>query len=108
MTRFRSSPITKSAKRREELRRAIPKPAVNLLAWIQRPELLNAVAILLVFVGVISMLVVWSRDQVKVRDGQIMTTTHLDRLDYTVEDKEATEAKREEARKSAPRVYRIN
>jgi putative nucleotidyltransferase with HDIG domain len=107
MSRFRTN-LPRSAKRREELRRSLPKPSLGWLSILQRPELINATLILLVFLTLISGLIVWSRDQVKVRDGQIMSSTRLDRLDYTVEDVEATTAKREAARKAAPRVYRPN
>ncbi len=60
------------------------------------------------FLAIVSVAVIWSRDQVKVRDGQIMTVTRIKRLPYQVQDVEATKARKEEARKSSPRIYRLN
>src|SRR5690606_38626663 len=49
-----------------------------------------------------------TREQVKVRDGQVMIETRLKRIDYQVEDEEQTKIKRDEAAKSSPRIYRLN
>lgn len=97
-----------SARRREELRRALPPPAFGLGAMLQKPEFINTGLILAGFLAIVSVVVIWSREQVKVRDGQIMSSTRIKRLDYQVQDVEATKAKRDEARKSSPRIYRIN
>lgn len=99
---------TKSTRRREELRRAIPRPALNLRVLLQRPEVTNAALILFAFIVVTSVIVGWAREQPKVRDNQIMTSTKLKRLSYEVVDEQATAEKRDEARKSSPRVYRLN
>jgi putative nucleotidyltransferase with HDIG domain len=105
----RSKPTAaRTARRREEIRRIFPRPTFSALAVLQKPEFIHTALILMAFIIAASAAVVWSRDQVKVRDGQIMTVTKLKRLPYRVEDAEATTALREEARKSAPRVYRLN
>ena len=98
----------RSARRREEIRRIFPRPTFSALAVLQKPEFIHTALILIAFIMATGAAVIWSRDQVKVRDGQIMTVTKLKRLPYRVEDVEATAALREEARKSAPRVYRLN
>lgn len=97
-----------SAKRREEIRRTLPRPTFNIKAVLQKPEVMNATLILASFLLLVSMVVVWTREQVKVRDGQVMTETRLKRIDYQVEDEEQTRIKRDEAAKSSPRVYRLN
>ncbi|MCA9297391.1 MAG: hypothetical protein KC983_12760, partial [Phycisphaerales bacterium] len=106
-TKAKTAPA-KSARRRAELRRNLGRPAFSLRTLIDRPDLLNAVAALLVFVIAATMLMNWSREQPRVRDGQIMTNTRLKRLDYAVVDVDATEKQRAEARASAPRIYRTN
>src|SRR5262245_43747123 len=106
-----SKPTTgtaKSARRREELRRTLPRPAFNIAVVLQRPEFVTTAVILAVFMLVLSGLVIWSRDQIKVKDGQIMTANKLKRVDYEVLDAEETSAKKEEARKSSPRIYTRN
>ncbi len=100
--------VTKSTRRREELRRLIPRADLSLRALLQKPELVHAALVLLAFIAVTSAVVAWSREQPKVRDNQIMTTTKLKRLSYTVVDEQATAARRDDARKSSPRVYRLN
>lgn len=107
MSQIRAAP-TRSLKRREELRRSIPRPAFNLLAVFQRPEFVNAALLLCAFLVVVSGLVIWSREQVKVRDGQIMASTQVHRQPNIVENVDQTKAKQEEARRSSPRVYRLN
>ncbi|TVQ52497.1 MAG: HDIG domain-containing protein [Phycisphaerales bacterium] len=98
----------KSGRRREELRRILPKSGVSLSAILARPELLKSVLLLMVLFIAASVIVCWGRDQIYVRDGQIMTETQLKRVDYRVEDKTATRARREEASRAAPRIYRLN
>ena len=98
----------KTAMRREELRRHLPKPTFDPKVLLEKPEFVNAMLISLALVLVAGALVIWGREQVLVRDGQIMTATRLKRLDYLVADDAATETKREEARRSAPRIYRLN
>ncbi|UCD76039.1 MAG: HDIG domain-containing protein [Phycisphaerales bacterium] len=98
----------KTAARREELRRNLPKPTFDPKVLLEKPEFVNAMLISLALLLVAGALVIWGREQVLVRDGQIMTSTRLKRLDYLVADEEATEAKREEVRRSSPRIYRLN
>ncbi len=99
---------TKRARRREELKKTLGKPPFDYRSIFQRPEILNSSLVLVAFALVASVLLNWSRLQPRVSPGQIMVDTRLKRLDYTVEDIEATEKAREEARKSSPRVYRKN
>ncbi|MHC4991767.1 MAG: HDIG domain-containing metalloprotein [Planctomycetota bacterium] len=96
------------SKRRADLRRTVPKPAFEMMDIVRRPEIVRATLVLAVFTLLISTIVVWSREQVPVRIGQIMTDTRVKRLDYQEPDDAATQEKREEATKSAPRVYRLN
>ena len=56
----------------------------------------------------LSLLVIWSREQLLVRVGQFVSETRLNRLDFKVEDADATMAKRLEASENAPRIYTTN
>lgn len=98
----------KSAKRREELRRNLPKPALELRSLFEKPELIKLWLVILAFVLTTSAIVVWSRQQIKVRDGRVMTDTRLKRLDYDVANPVATERDRETARRAGPQVWRLN
>jgi cyclic-di-AMP phosphodiesterase PgpH len=97
-----------SIRRRADLRRTLPKPTFDLASLFERPEVTRLLLIVAAFLLVTSAIVVWSREQVLVADGQIMTETRLKRIDYTVVDELATEQKRAEARREAPRIYRPN
>lgn len=99
---------TSSVKRRADLRRNMPRRVIDLRDIFSRGDLLRALVVIAVFVLLATVLVTFSREQVLVRDGQIMTDTRLKRLDYRVEDERATETKREEARLASPRVYDLN
>ena len=99
---------TRTARRREELRRALPKPAPDLRALLRQPQVIYAIGVSILFMVVIAGLVNWSREQIKVEPGRVMTDTRLKRLDYRVPDIDSTETLRESARQSAPHVYTLN
>lgn len=94
--------------RRETVLRNVPKPAFALRQLLRKPEFLRTCSIIFLFLIAVSFVATWSREQIKVRDGQIATNTRITRIDYTIEDSAATEALREEARNSSPRIYTIN
>ena len=101
-------PKSGTVRRREELRRIVPKQTFDPRVLLQQPELINAALVALGFMIVTSLIVIWARGQIKVEPDQIMTDTRLKRLDYRVPDIETTDAKRETARESAPQVYTLN
>ena len=86
---------TRTARRREELRRALPKPAPDLRALLRQPQVIYAIGVSILFMVVIAGLVNWSREQIKVEPGRVMTDTRLKRLDYRVPDIDSTETLRE-------------
>ena len=94
--------------RRETVLRNVPKPAIALRQLLRKPEFLRTCSIIFLFLIAVSFVATWSREQIKVRDGQIATNTRITRIDYTIEDSAATEALREEASNSSPRIYTIN
>ncbi|MHC4769450.1 MAG: hypothetical protein ACYTEI_12160 [Planctomycetota bacterium] len=103
-----SAKAAKTARRREELRRVLPKPTFDLRSFVQQPEFINTALATLGFLVLISVLTIWSREQLKVEVGQVMTDTRLKRLDYNVPNQEKTEAERDKARESAPQIYKLN
>ena len=106
-TRIKSS-STKSARRRQDLRRNLPKRSFNPVVVLQSRKFFNIALIMVIMLVFTSLITIWSREQVKVRDGQIMTTTRIKRLDYSTLDAESTNQKREEARRASPRIYTLN
>ena len=73
-----------------------------------RPDFIRTAFIIFGFLVLLSLLVIWSREQLIVRVGQFVTDTRLNRLDFEVEDVDATKAKRQEAAENAPRIYTTN
>ena len=98
---------SKPVKRRDELRRTVPKPSRDLKLVLLRPGVVTALLTGAAFVLAVSLLVIWSREQVKVDVGQIMTDTRLYRLTFSVEDEEETDQARKEARAQAQEVFTI-
>ena len=94
--------------RRETILRNVPKPKLTLSTLLRRPEFLRTCFVLFIFLTVVSTFTTWSREQIKVRDGQIATTTRITRVDYTLEDAAATKSRKEEAKKSSPKIYTLN
>ena len=64
---------TRVARRREELRRALPKPAPDLRGFIRQPQVIYAVGVSILFMVIIAGLVNWSRQEIKVEPGRVMT-----------------------------------
>ncbi|MDG2422989.1 MAG: HDIG domain-containing protein [Phycisphaerales bacterium] len=106
-TRSKTS-STRSEQRRQELRRNLPKPTMALRQALLRPEFIRTAVIIFCFLVLVSLLVTWSREQLLVRVGHYVSTTKLNRLNYEVEDVEATKTKRQEAAENAPRIYVSN
>ncbi|MEE9131144.1 MAG: hypothetical protein V3T84_14080, partial [Phycisphaerales bacterium] len=98
---------SKPVKRREELRRTVPKPSRDLKSLLLRPGVVSALLMGAVFTFGASLLVIWSREQVKVDVGQIMTQTRLNRLTFSVEDTKETNKARQEAQAQALEVFTI-
>ncbi len=98
----------KSAKRREVVGRRNPRPTLSVAALLARPEYLYGIASLVVLVLVGGFIVNLSRERIIEQLGEVMPTTRLHRLDFQVPDESATDKRREEARKSAPQVYKLN
>ena len=73
-----------------------------------RPDFIRTALIIFGFLVLLSLLVIWSREQLLVRVGQFVSETRLNRLDFKVEDADATMAKRLEASENAPRIYTTN
>ncbi len=97
-----------SAKRREGLRRTVPRPVAGLSAALRKPETANCVVIGVVAAAICSALMVWATSVPKVAAGQIATETRFVRSPYSIVDDEATRGKRDEARRGAPRIYTPN
>ena len=96
----------KPVRRREELRRTLPKPSFDLKSTLLRPGVVGALSVGLAFATVVSLLVIYSRDQLKVEDGQIMTDTKLVRRTFIVEDEAGTATAKAEARDRSRRRAR--
>jgi len=107
VTRTRNT-AAKSAKRRKDLRRSLPKPTIDVWALLTSREFFNLGVVAVTIFLLVGVAVIWAREQVKVRDGQIMSDTRLKRIDYSTPDDEATAKRRESARTAAPRLYTIN
>ena len=103
----KQKPTSKPVKRRQELRRTVPKPSRDLKSMLLRPGVVTALLTGAAFIFAVSLLVIWSREQVKVDAGQIMTDTRLYRLTFSVEDEEETDQARQEAQAQAQEVFTI-
>jgi putative nucleotidyltransferase with HDIG domain len=102
-------PRTKAAARRVEVRRNLPRESrFDPSVLLERSEYFNAMLIGLAFVLVITALLDWGQRHHYLAESQVVTTTTLKRVDYTIIDDEATEASREQARRNAPRIYALN
>jgi len=97
-----------STTRRAKVLRKVPKQQFQISEILKKPEFLRTCFIIFLFLIVVSLVATWSREQIKVRDGQIVTDTRVTRLDFSIEELSATATNQEEARNSSPRIYIVN
>ncbi len=97
-----------SARRREELRRTLPRPSPEFLQWFRRPEFTSTIGITLVFALGFAVVFGWSRETPRAFVGQIATESRVNPRNYEVENRALTNERREEARRTAPRYYVAN
>jgi hypothetical protein len=95
-------------RRRETVLRNVPKNTFTFSSLLRRPDFLRTFCIIFLFLVAVSILTTWSREQIKVQDGQIASETRIKRINFQFEDEEATDTKREEARNSSPKIYTVN
>ncbi len=92
--------------RRDEFRRTRPPvDRRSLAAWRDRPEILLAILVAVLYVLAASAIIAWSRGQAMVAENQIMRDTFAARVYFEVFDESGTRARRELAMQQAPRVY---
>lgn len=97
-----------SSLRREELRRNLPRPSPEFVEWFRRPEFAGTVGITIAFALAFALLTAWSRGVPRAFVGQIATESRLNLSRYETENQALTHARREEARRTAPRFYVAN
>ncbi len=78
----------------------------DLVSWfVARPMLGWGVTIGIGFAILAGLLAAWAREQPRVSVGQILSHTRVVRIEFRLEDEEATERLREMARQRTARVY---
>lgn len=97
-----------TAKRREGIRRRLPRPVSALRDAVRQPEVANCMVAGAIATVVLALLLHWSATTPKFSIGQIAADSRVVRMGYRLADPVATAAAREEARKSSPRVYVAN
>jgi hypothetical protein len=84
-----------STTRRAKVLRKVPKQQFQISEILKKPEFLRTCFIIFLFLVVVSLVATWSREQIKVRDGQIVTDTRVTRLDFSIEELSATATNQE-------------
>jgi putative nucleotidyltransferase with HDIG domain len=97
-----------SSRRREELRRNLPRPSPEFVEWFRRPEFAATVGITFAFALAFALLTAWSRGVPRAFVGQIAIDSRINLAQYETENQSLTNSKREEARRTAPRFYVAN
>jgi len=87
------------------MRRGMQRSTFSVRSLFVKPELFRVTLVATVFLIITSVLIAWSREQLRVYPGQVMSDTRIKRLDFEVPDYEQTERRRDAARSEAPLVY---
>ncbi|HMN94966.1 MAG TPA: HDIG domain-containing protein [Phycisphaerales bacterium] len=97
-----------TAKRREGIRRTLPRPVSAVRDALRQPEIANCLVAGGVATVALAVLLHWSVTTPKFAVGQVAAESRVVRIGYRVADPNATALARDEARKTAPRVYVAN
>ena len=103
-----SRPTTPTRTRREEIRRTLPKATFDLSDALRRPGVLSSIAFVLLVAVVGRIVADWASTTPQIHVGRIAVRDRLNPVAYEVVDAVATAGKRDEAKRSAPRLYRPN
>ncbi len=98
----------KSVTRRMVVGRGRPTAWMPLRSILGEPAYLSAMAVGFASLIVACAVVNWSAERVLLLPDQIARETHVNRVDFKIEDTQSTQLQREEARKAAPQVYKLN
>lgn len=82
-----------------------PSLLERVTALLHSPRFGWGASITVLFVLVCWGLTVWTRSNPLVAAGRVMNSTQISRIEFQVEDPEATRRKRDEVRERTPRVY---
>ncbi len=94
--------------RRESVLRSVERQSFSARKIIMKPEFLRTFFVIFFFLITVSFLTTWSQEQIKVRVGQIASSTRITRVDYDHENVTETNRQKEEARNSSPKIYTVN
>ncbi len=94
--------------RRASVLRNVETQSFSFKRLVTNPELLKTFSVIFVFLLFVSTLTIWSREQVKVKVGQIASSTRITRVDYEHVNETETERQKEEAIKSSPKIFTVN
>src|SRR5262249_51559326 len=97
-----------SARRREELRRNVPRPGPDFLELARRPDFVTTVLVTLGAALAIALTIALSRDLPRAYAGEVAMDSRVNPREYSIENKTATKEARENAEHSAPRFYVAN
>lgn len=103
-----SRPATPARTRREEIRRTLPKATFDLSEALRRPGVLNSIAFVLLVAAAGVLVADWALSNPQIHVGRIAVRDRLNPVAYEVVDSAATAGKRDEAKRSSPRIYRPN
>ena len=101
-------PTTPARTRREEIRRTLPRATFDLSEALRRPGVLNSIAFVVLVAAIGTLVADWASSKPQIHVGRIAVRDRLNPVAYEVVDAAATAGKRDEARRSAPRIYRPN
>jgi putative nucleotidyltransferase with HDIG domain len=98
----------RSSGRRIRLRRKLPRQTSPVLLWLRDERNLRAALAVAAFVAATTLLVSWTWSVPHEYAGQRVERGRVNRVEYSDTDLAATEQRREEARRAAPRVFAVN
>lgn len=105
---LRGAPSKAGRSRRTHLRRERPSPLRWLRGERSAGPVGTPVSVAVLFALVCGLVAVWARSQPLVAVGRVMNQTALVRTPLRILDEGEAEQRREQARRSAPRVYTLN
>ena len=94
-----------SSHRRKEIRRRLPRSGAELWTTLRRPEVVYGSITCLLFISVLTALAGWANASKRPSVGQRVEEPIVNLVDFEVDDPQATERARVEARRSSPLIF---
>ena len=94
-----------SSHRRKEIRRRLPRSGAELWTTLRRPEVVYGSIACFMFIAILAVLATWAHTAKRPYVGERVDAPIVNLVDFEIEDPQATERAKVEARRASPLIF---